>query len=88
MGSNEPINRVTFFNKGDDSMKQDSRSSLPQALVFGLFANVLVYGAVVYYLSIPLVLISADTKNCVRVIPEKSGSCDKLPGKYTIEWVK
>lgn len=36
--------------------------------------------------NLPVVQISHASKECVQVIPE--GSCDNLPLRYSIEWVK
>ena len=40
------------------------------------------------FLDIPLVHRSWSTKECVKVEPESAGTCDDLPKRYEIVWVK
>ena len=42
----------------------------------------------VYLLRLPLVYRSWSTKECVIVEPEEAGTCDDLPKRYEIVWVK
>ena len=42
----------------------------------------------VYVLRLPLVYRSWSTKECVKVEPESAGTCDDLPKRYEIVWVK
>lgn len=39
-------------------------------------------------LGIPSVHWSWSTRECVKVVPAKAGSCDNLPEKYDLIWVK
>ena len=42
----------------------------------------------VYVLRLPLVYRSWSTKECVKVEPESAGTCDDLPKRHEIVWVK
>ena len=55
----------------------------------GIFVSA-VFGALVYdYASLPLVMQSWGTQECVAVVGDHTGSygCDNLPPRYRFEWV-
>ena len=44
--------------------------------------------AVVRFLDLPLVYRSWSTQECVKVEPERAGTCEDLPDEYQIVWVR
>lgn len=61
-------------------------SQLLMLFVIGLFLTAAIFGFLYYSLGIPVVQFSNSTQECVRVLPV--GSCDQLPKKYNLEWVR
>jgi len=51
-----------------------------------LFAAML--ACLYWYVSLPIVVTSHSTGQCVTVMPQEAGDCDNLPAKYTSEWSK
>ena len=58
-------------------------------LIFvGLVITFIVISAFYVATAYPLVYKSWSTQECVKVEPESAGSCEELPDKYQIVWVR
>lgn len=61
-----------------------------------MLTKLIAYSAVIaafgYCLAIiintPVVEVSHETATCVRVLPPEAGSCEDLPARYELVWVK
>lgn len=60
--------------------------------VFDFSAALLVAGVFsllfLVYLRTPEVYLSHSTKECVKVVPTEAGTCDALPPRYEVVWVR
>lgn len=59
-----------------------------ERLIVGLGVAAGIWWAVIAWADTPVVQKAWPTEACVAVIPDSAGSCDNLPEKYTVEYVR